>query len=189
MRAQLIAGALVLSCVPVSLASGWNDYSLEIAPGFTVWRMNSFDVCLAGSNGTLLDCPDAWPGRVGPLVEYAVGDAFIAMRHTGVRPEPRNPLLPGADPTKEWFFLVRRSTNEVIGPLDRPSFEADRRHPSPLVWRTPRNPNFWRPLLGTLLFLAMSAVIVKWPIAVLVAVPMIALFTWWHLRRKNHRAA
>lgn len=187
-RTLTLALLLAVGGVPGALASGWNDYSLEIAPGFTIWRMNSFDVCLGATDGTLLDCPEGWPGHVGPLVGYAVGEAYIATRHTGVKPNRRNPDLPDADPAVEWFFLVQRSTNEVIGPLDKAAFDKDTRRPSSLDWRTPRNPNFWRPLRGMLLFLAMSAVILKWPVAVLISVPTVAGFIWWRSHRRKRAA-
>src|SRR4051812_17549311 len=92
-----------------SYASGWHDYSVEIAPGFSVYRMNNFEVCLGQTGGSLLTCPSSYPGQVGPLVEYAVTKDFILAHHAGVRPDERNPSMPSGDPNKAFYFAVRRS--------------------------------------------------------------------------------
>jgi hypothetical protein len=154
MRSLLTASVLVLLAPNSIWATGWLDYKLDIGGGFAIYRTNAFEVSLGGSDGSLLICPSDFPGQVGPLREYAITESVVATRHSGVRPHAANPSLPTADDSIEWFFLVKRASSTAIGPMTRADFE--RLHPSRLAWRQPSNPNFWRPLLGTLYFLALS---------------------------------
>ena len=50
-----LALAILTHVAPAS-ASGWHDYRLEIAPGFAVERMNSFQICLQGDPTTSFWC-------------------------------------------------------------------------------------------------------------------------------------
>ena len=189
MRASAATATVVTILTATSLgATGWLDYTLDIGAGFAVYRMNSFEVCLGGTDRSLLICPSDFPGQVGPLLDYAVADSVVATRHSGVRPDPRNPSLPAADETIEWFFLVDRTSRQPLGPFSRADFDRHRLRPSQLNWQQPHNPNFWRPVLGTLYFLGMSAVILGWPLAIVGVLFLFAGLAWWRIRR-GHRAA
>jgi len=186
MKLLVLALALIGSVGLPANASGWQDYELEIAPGFSVYRMNSFEVCLGSSEGQLLVCPSGFPD-VGPIVGYAVTAESILTRHEGVRPHPKNPTVPDGDPSKEFFFIVSRDTRAVTGPFDRGTLVS---RSSALVdqirWVAPHNPNFWRPLLGDLIFLSFTLLLFGWPIGVLV---FLFLLGWWWLRRRRRAAA
>lgn len=178
----LLALSIVAFAIPAS-ASGWNDYRLEIAPGFSVERMNSFEVCLAGREGLLLVCPDPEHPSFGPLVAYAVRDDAILTRHLGARPDARNPSLWQADPSRKLFFFVRREDENVSGPLTRESWtRAGLPALASVRWEEPRNPNVWTPLLGDLLFLALAAVHFGWP---LLGVALVASGAFWLHRREK----
>jgi len=166
-------------------ASGWHDYELEIAPGFTVFRANAFDVCLGTTEKSLLVCPHNYPGKIGPLVAYAVTEDAIITQHVGARPHEKNPEMLDADPEKEFLFIVRRADRAVSGPFTRLEWEqAGYPDLSSLNWAHPRNPNFWLPFLGTLFFLGVTAIIFGGPIAVLV---IAAASLWLYLRRLRQR--
>jgi hypothetical protein len=185
--AALLLGSLLLSSSLVpARAAGWHDYSLEIATGFSVHRMNSFDICLGTPGGALLICPQDHPGRVGPLVDYAVTQDLILTRHLGVRPHEKNPSLPQGDPGAELFFIVLRGTHDVVGPLERDEFQGHPLHPgSGLDWIPPANPSSWRPLLGDLLFLALGSLYLGWPL-LLLACGILAF--WLFVRRRSGRS-
>jgi hypothetical protein len=184
MRLPYTAALFAILAATAISAGGWNDYRLDIGGGFAVYRMNSFEVCLGGSDGSLLICPTDFPGVLGPLREYAVADAAVATRHSGVRPLPENPSLPGADDAQEWFFLVSRASRKIMGPMSRADFAQHPLRPKSLTWCEPRNPNFWRPVLGTLYSLCLSAIILKWPLVVPVVLTA-GCVVFWRVRRRT----
>jgi hypothetical protein len=184
-----IPALFVILLAARAAGAGWHDYRLEIAPGFAVERMNSFQVCLAGREGHLVICPIYEQPAFGPLVEYAVTDDFIITKNLGAQPHEKNPVMWQGDPTKEFFFVVRREDEEVTGPLTQQEWEQSGFPAlSSLNWATPRNPNFWTPLLGDLLFLGFAAVYFGWPVLVLA---LVASLGFWLLRRnrRNKRTA
>jgi hypothetical protein len=171
-------------------ASGWHDYRLEIAPGFAVERMNSFEVCLAGPDGSLIICPDD-PPVFGPIVSYAVTADSILTRHLGAKPNERNLSMWDADPTTELYFRVNRSNLRVDGPYSRAAWQqAGLQSLSSVTWTEPKNPNFWIPLLGTVYFLFMAAYVLVWPLVLLVILVVGGILLWVvRRRRRTSRAA
>jgi hypothetical protein len=168
-------------------AAGWHDYELEIAPGFAVVRINSLQVCLEGPERALLVCPPYDRPTFGPLVGYAVTEASIITRHLGFKPHEDNPSMWEGDPAKEFFFVVRRDNQHITGPLTRLEWEeAGLPALSSIEWVEPRNPNFWRPLLGDLFFLGFAAVYFGWPLLLLAAAALLAV---WLIRRRRKGAA
>jgi len=165
-------------------ASGWHDYRLEIAPGFAVERMNTFEVCLSGPDASLIVCPDD-PPAFGPLVSYAVTADSILTRHFGAKPDERNPSMWDADPTTELYFHVSRVDHRVDGPYSRTAWQqAGLPSLLDVAWTEPRNPNFWTPFLGNALFLLTAAYVLVWPL-VLLAVLFAGGVLLWVVRRRR----
>ena len=170
MIARLVAAPRSLICLASIAAAGCGllDYSLPIAPGFSVERMNSFMVCLAGAEDLLLVCPS---GEVGPIAEYALTEDSIGLKSFGVRSDGASVV----DPQNQFFFLVRRSDQRVTGPLTREEWEAAGLPGlSSLHWLAPRNPVFT--------LLAGGA---GWPAAI--PWSFAAIGSWWVYRRAHPR--
>jgi hypothetical protein len=182
------AGLLIPALVAVAFvaggagAQGWHDYELPIAPGFSIYRMNSFDVCLGTSEGKLLVCPNEYEG-VGPLVGYVVTDDSILTEHWGVRPDPLNAAMPDGDSSQRFFFIVSRRTRSVEGPFDRATF-ASRMPAGDLQWVRPHNPNFWTPLLGDLMILSFFLLVFALPLGVVLLLGFWA-WRWWRRHRQD----
>ena len=72
----------------------------------------------------------------------------------------------------------------IEGPFDRVAF-ANRWPVSSgkLQWVSPHNPNFWLPLLGSLLFLSYTLLFFGWPIGAL----LVAVLVWRFVRRHRGR--
>lgn len=175
--------ALAFATVPAQ-ASGWNDYELKIAPGFSIYRANDLDVCLGTSDGSLIVCPSSSRDlSVGPLNAYMVTEEWILTRHRGLRRASENPTeFEGA--SEEFFFIVSRATRAVEGPFDRASFASRSPVPSQsLKWIAPHNPNFWLPLFGGLLFLSYTVWFFGWPVIVV----LFAALGWWFVQRRLRR--
>lgn len=106
------------------LASGWGDYRLDIAPGYTIIRNNSFEVGL--TNNSVVYFPKRG-GRSGPISGYTVSPTHIFFRTTGQK--PRNKFTGDriilADTAIEYFFVVDRSNGSLVGPLTAAEFSAD----------------------------------------------------------------
>ena len=175
---------VLLSFAPAAgSASGWNDYTLEIAPGFEIVRANTFQIGLATSDGWILVAPELLSDDpLGPMVAYAVTPDFIFTHHHGARPDRDNPPLREADPSRSFFFRVSRSDSSVTGPIPGAIWEAEHSDvESTLEWHEPENPNFWLPLLGSLMFLCLSLPFIAyqaWPVVLSLAVVLCALAYW-----------
>ncbi|MEM7456338.1 MAG: hypothetical protein AAF456_18475 [Planctomycetota bacterium] len=150
-----------------ALASGWNDYSLNIAPGYEIARCNTFDIGLVDASSAFIYFPERG-GKSGPISGYIVSPSHIFLRTTGQR--PRNKFAGDtyvyADSSIEYFFVVDRSDNSLVGPLTAAEFSADP-YGSTLGnpdWIVPKNPGPERAYAGQLMFLAISAVIFGGPI-------------------------
>ncbi len=149
-----------------SRAAGWTDFSLEIAPGFTVWRANSEDVRLLGAKFG----PSA--EEVGPLVAYAVSPNLILLRHR----EKVGDLEPH-------FFRVRRRDGLTLGPLTEAELLArDEVKPLlPVDWTRVAHPRPWEPVLVGMLMLGllMGSVL-------LVPLGWLGLLLWlWSMRTRK----
>jgi len=184
-----VLALLILAFATPASASGWHDYSLKIAPGFSVERMNPFLVCLAGGpDDLLIVCPLDDVPTFGPLVEYAVTKDAIITKHLGAKPYQANPSMWQGDPAKEFFFLVQREDQKVIGPLSREAWDASGLPGlSSLHWTEPRNPNFWTPVVGDLLFMGLAIVYARWP--ALLAIIAVCALILLRLRSRQSRAA
>ncbi|MHB8858861.1 MAG: hypothetical protein ACYC6Z_05170 [Thermoleophilia bacterium] len=156
-RIAIVLTLLLLA--PFCLATGWNDYTLDIGDGYDVFRANSLDVCIGKSSGSLILCPSNYD-NVGPIDQYITTPQHIFTKNLGRK--PRN-LFEGdtfqdIDSSKTFYFIISKANDEVIGPLTEDEFA---RRPEVtdlerLNWQTPHNPNFLLPILGSLMFLAIS---------------------------------
>jgi hypothetical protein len=148
-----------LASTSVCMASGWQDYTLDIGDGYNVFRANSMDVCIGKANGRIILHPWNYAG-VGPVVQYINAPQHILTKNFGRK--PRN-LFEGdsfeeIDPSRSYFFVIAKANDRVHGPLSEEelSQRPEVANLGTLDWQTPKNPNFWRPLLGNLFFLALS---------------------------------
>ncbi len=140
---------------------------MDIGDGYYVWRPWSGNVgigsCIAGELCQyVLNQYDY--DKVGPIAGYSTTPKFVFTKNIGRKPYKRFQGDEDVDPTKEFFFIIYKEKNKVIGPLSGTQFYSrpEVSNLSPLDWKTPKNPNFWLPLLGNLMFLAF--IIVFFPI-------------------------
>ena len=149
---------VVLMSACSCLASGWNDFTLDIGDGYEVFRANSMDVGI-GKAGHLILYPRD-DNSVGPVVRYITTPEYILTKNLGKT--PRN-LFGGdtaqeIDPSQQFFFVIAKGTDELHGPFSEDEFA---KRPEVITlgqldWQVPKNPNFCRPFLGGLWFLAFS---------------------------------
>jgi hypothetical protein len=164
---RVLIGGLLTFLSTSAIASGWNDYTMNIAPGFAVSRMNSFEVCLTGSDHSIIICPDD-PPTFGPLFAYAVTDRAIITRHFGATRSSANPAMWDADHKREFFFYVTRAGARVQGPYSAAEWEHAKLPALDNVsWKEPRNPNTWTPLVGNAMIAIIALSYIAWPLAVM----------------------
>ena len=84
MRSLLSVLLLLLSGANL-YASGWNDYELDIGDGYSVFRMNSMDVCIGTKGGSLILYPSDYK-HVGPVIDYQMLEKYILTKNAGVNP-------------------------------------------------------------------------------------------------------
>ena len=186
---RYLIGLALFCCTAPALASGWNDYELPISPQHSIVRANSLDVMLCRGSSVIL-APTDYPD-VGPIVDYAVGNAHIFTRHIGRT--PRN-LFAGdtfeeLDTSQEFFFVVDRNSDSVSGPFSAVQFQANPNvaQAAPIQWQEPSNPNIARPILGSLMFLAFSAIFLGWPLLIVALAIMVFVYVARSRRRANQR--
>jgi hypothetical protein len=211
----IIAFLVVAFCPGLASAQGWNDYQLQVDPGFEIVRANSLDVDLCRSGGSLVYFHGDFPG-VGPISGYVVTPTHIFTRHQGR--VPRN-LFAGdtfenVDPSKTFYFVVDKAAantpgkfgfgskvtidgvpqddgrpKDVFGPFDEQTFlrQLAVQASVPITWIEPSNPNVVTPIAGSLMFLAISAVVLGWPILLIILVVVVGYVLW--RRRSRGRAA
>lgn len=159
----------ILLSASVCLASGWNDFTLDIGDGYNVFCANSIDVCIGRADGRLILYPRDHD-KVGPVVNYISTPDYILTKNLGRT--PRN-LFEGdtfqeVDPSHVHFFVIVKANDEARGPFSADEFSQQPEVASlgQLDWQIPKNPNFWTPLLGNLMFLAF-------------AIPILAIKFFW----------
>jgi hypothetical protein len=143
----------------VCFATGWNDFTLDIGDGYIVVRANSMDIGIAKANLSGILNPANYP-NVGPLIGYITTPKHILTKNLGRK--QRN-LFEGdsfrlIDRSREFYFVISKGTDEVIGPMSKDEFAKRPEVPclGKLDWRTPKNPNFLRPIIGTIMFLVLA---------------------------------
>jgi len=189
MRNILVILSIVYSIS--SQASGWNDYNLEIGDGYSIFRANSFDVTLAKDMGLIISNHNF--NEIGPITHYHKDSENIFIKATGWKNRGAfdGNIFKEIDDSKEFFFIVAVGSTEVKGPLDLKDFNdtQELKEMGNVGWIAPQNPNFWTPLLGTLMFISFAIMImyiVNWFITVPVTVIVgYVLFKWLKNRHNN----
>ena len=171
-------------------ATGWLDYKLDIGDGYTIWRNNSIDINVANSEDRILIGFNDNNNPVGPVVAYAATDQFIFTRNLGKKQRNlfEGDTFQNVDPEQEYFFILTKKTDSVVGPLTNEKFNsrAEIKASSPIIWEIPQNPNFWLPLFGTLMFLLVSLPILAMKFSwITIPVSISIVFLVWHFRRKR----
>ena len=186
-RISITFAVLISACS--CLASGWNDFRLDIGDGYTVYRANSMDVGI-GKAGSLILYPRD-DDNVGPVVGYITTPEYILTKNLGKT--PRNLFesdTAEVDASQEFFFVIAKGTDELHGPFSEDEFakRPEVINLGQLDWQIPKNPNFWRPLLGSLWFLAFAipflAIKFFW-ITVPVVIGLIVLIIYTRKRRRE----
>lgn len=166
---RILAVLMAIATSPqAALATGWNDFSLVVAPGYEIVRANAFDV---GLWDTTKGAPIYIPrdgSKKGPITGYFVSPTCIFLKTTGQRPRNlfRGDTYVDADSSIEYFFIVDRSTNACRGPLTLSELEADAAVASawPLKWMAPKHPHPERARASQLMFLAFTAIVFGVPL-------------------------
>ena len=166
---RLLVSLFLAGYASLCHAQGWLDYTLDIGDGYAIWRNNSMDINVANSNNTILIGPGA-SDAVGPIVAYSTTEKFIFTRNAGKKPRNlfKGDTFQNIDPDREFFFVLTKGTDEVAGPFTKQEFEnrPETKAGTQIQWLKPKNPNFWLPLLGSLMFLA-------------IAIPLLAIKYFW----------
>lgn len=179
---------MLLCCTAPTLASGWNDFKLPITPQHSIVRANSLDVMLCRDGSGVILNPCNYPG-VGPIVEYSVGSSHIFTRNIGrtTRRLSNGATVEDLDSSREYFFVADRNTDAVAGPYSAAQFRAnpDVSQAAPISWTPARNPNIVLPIFGSIMFLAISAVIFGLPLLLLALVILVVALIVRNRRRAN----
>lgn len=169
-------------------ATGWNDYQRDIGDGYSIFRANSFDLGISYKNGVLIN-PDAFK-EIGPVYGYFMTADYLFARAYGrkIRNLSERVTTEETDASKQFYFVLKKGGNEITGPLSLVDFEANAvvREHSPVRWQPPRNPNFWLPLLGNLMFLAIAIPILAakffW-----ITIPVFLAIMFWVMHPRSKR--
>ena len=146
MTKQLIVATVLLITTSSCFASGWNDYQLDIGDGYRIYRCNSIEIGISRVRGNILTGDKS---QVGPLQKYAITDDHIFAWHYG-----RSGW--DIDQTKEYWFVIEKITDNVIGPVSREQFNElpEVIAGDPIDWQSPENPQAGLLALVPLGFLA-----------------------------------
>lgn len=185
--------ALLLLCVllpNLAVASGWNDFTLDIGHGFKVSKSNSFQVCLShASQGFEMICPDLDVGDHGPVVGYLFTDTHLLVRTLGAKPSGDSSGHFTIDADREYFFILDKKahyphTYQPLGPLGRAEFVSHPAVPLDVDWERPINPNAGALLLFFVFAAALAALYFGWPLLLVVLIVLVVRAV-----RRRHRAS
>ena len=158
MKALVIAFNVFCMCGFLQ-ASGWNDFRLDIGDGYTVFRANSLDVSIGKEGDGIILWPLAYDS-LGPVVGYQTKENYILAKTAGRTPRNNfeGDTFEEVDYGREFFFLIPKATDEPLGPFTEEVFAAVLKEKGieNEKWTRPVNPNFWTPLLGSLMFLVIA---------------------------------
>jgi hypothetical protein len=164
---SIVTWVVFLALPSVCLASGWNDYELDIGDGYRIVKCNSLEVILTRKDGPILIMPRP-NDSVGPIAGYCVTAGRIFTKNHGRTCRFQGDPGRDIDTTTQFYFIVSKADDKVTGPLSEAEFA---RHSAvvrtgTIDWKRPRNPNILLPLAGSLFFLTF-------------ALPFLAIRYWW----------
>lgn len=174
---------------PVLLGSGWNDYKLDIGDGYSILRANSFEVVLMHNMNIIISNYEY--RDIGPITHYYKNDESIFLKTAGweYRNRYKGDSFKNIDQTITYYFIVNIETKQVDGPLDISDFKENIavNKAGKIEWMKPKNPNFWTPLIGNMLFILVSLIIL--PVRVwYISIPVILVYGWFvYTQRKKRR--
>ena len=180
---------LLLMPLSASWATGWTDFKLDVGDGYSIYKASSMDVCLSKPYGPGV-CGSKESG-VGPVSKYINAPGYILTRNLG-RMKVTNDNgdeYEQVDTSKQYYFVVNKTTDEVKGPLSESEFLA---RPeivalAPLDWQHPTNPNgFPGPIT---LLIVLVALVVLTIVALLLASPLIVIILLLVRRSRKRRRA
>ena len=158
-----IALIATITAAPNALASGWNDYQLDIGEGFSIVRCNTLDVCLADSSGLILYAPDNFDST-GPINGYSITPTAILLRTYGRVPRNKfpNDSFENVDTSRQFYLEYDRLSKKLSKPTNSVSALAEK-HGMPR-WKSPKNPNR-SSLVGLTVFCFVVLIFIGGPIA------------------------
>ena len=164
----LVPVLIPVFCPQLGLATGWNDYTLPIAPGYQIFKCNDLEIDLVdGKTGSIIYSPDNDP-RSGPITGYIVAPKHIFLRTAGKTPRNafQGDTFIEVDRSVEYFFAVDRSNNSLQGPMSLPDFMADANVTAlgSVNWIVPTNPNPQRARAGQRVFLLVAVFVYSVPL-------------------------
>lgn len=169
MMSRCIAISIFFLSGSICSAQGWRDYSLDIGDGYHIFRANSMDVCIGKTDGSLILSPRDY-NNVGPLYRYLTTPEHILTTNHGRTPRDafEGDEFEEIDSSQKFYFVIFKENDEVIGPLSETDFlrQPEVAGLGSLDWKTPKNPDFWLPISGSLIFIAIS-------------IPILAVIYWW----------
>ena len=123
---------------------------MDIGDGYQIFRANTQDIVIIKGDEILL-------GTMGPIVLYQATPEYIFTKHAGLTPRNlfEDDTFYDIDKTISFFYILNKVNDKILGPfpedkfLQRPEVIAL----GTLDMKRPKNPNFWTPLLGTMMFL------------------------------------
>lgn len=189
MRVLLAAAVVWLGIAPsLAWATGWHDFELELDDGYAIVRANVFDVMLTHDKAILISHHD-FP-QIGPITQYAQQGHTLFVRAAGWRARHlfEGDTFKEMDLTQHFYFVVTGEPPSIEGPLNDTAFNAHQLvvASAPIRWLRPKNPQFWRPLLGTLAFVALAIPMLYVKYA-LVTVPVTLLLIGLLIMRRKAR--
>ena len=137
---QLLVGFLILWS-GYGLAAGWNDFTRDIGHGFSLWKTDSFHVCIDQVDTYAQVCGDTSKGNYGPVSGYYFTDEHLLVRTHGAKLRDNSEYFK-TDIDREHFFIIKREVpshgrNSAIGPLDRDEFYDHPAVPAEIQWEPP----------------------------------------------------
>jgi hypothetical protein len=141
-------------CLTISSASnaiGWGDYELDIGDGYSIVKCNSDDINVSRKgHGIILFSMDY--NDIGPVDTYYATKQFVFTKNLGRKKRNlfQGDTLEEADVSNNFYFIISKGDDKVIGPLSEFEFKN---HPnvtntSSIRWRRPHNPLIWLPFYG-----------------------------------------
>jgi len=168
--------SVALFYVSDCFAIGWGDYALDIGNGFTIYKCNTLDISLAKNNTIILHPYDF--DHLGPISAYCATKDFVFTKNLGRKPRNHfeGDTLDNVDPSKDFYFIISKKAGQVMGPFSESEFTNHSliKASGSINWKHPKNPNFFLPLLRSLMALSFLAIHYFW-----ITIPFLILMVYF----------